>query len=124
MSDNNIKQNKINKVQQCVKCSYLLHAATPYILSVGDNGKTELVNNMKKWTLVILTIFTSVLTFIFSLTLFNRIRMNYNTEGNYFDENSAVVYHEQAVFVYGILAFVSLLVTTLTIWRLKVNLKK
>jgi hypothetical protein len=50
--------------------------------------------------------------------------MNYNTEGNYFDENSAVVYHEQAVFVYGILAFVSLLVTTLTIWRLKVNLKK
>ena len=94
------------------------------VLHVGGNGKTELVNNMKKWTLVILTIFTSVLTFIFSLTFFNRIRMNYNTEGNYFDENSAVVYHEQAVFVYGILAFVLLLVTTLTIWRLKVNLKK
>jgi preprotein translocase subunit SecG len=53
--------------------------------------------------------------------------LNYNLEGNYFDENSAVVYHSQAVLVFGMLALLflicSLIFVYLTIKSLK-NQKK
>lgn len=68
---------------------------------------------------LILTILFTVLTLLLSWTFFNRMRLNYNSDGNYFDENSGVVYHEQALIVYGILALVSLLLTVLTFWKLK-----
>jgi hypothetical protein len=48
--------------------------------------------------------------------------MKYNPEGNYFDENSGVVYHEQAVLVFGIIAFFLFILTILTAWKLKANI--
>ncbi len=39
--------------------------------------------------------------------------MPYNSEGNYFDKSNAVVYHEQAVLVYGIVLFLSAAVTAI-----------
>jgi len=77
---------------------------------------------MKKRTLIILTTILTVLTTVFGLTYLSRLRMKYNPEGNYFDENSGVVYHEQAVLVFGIIAFFLFILTILTAWKLKANI--
>jgi len=45
--------------------------------------------------------------------------MSYNSEGNYFDENSGVVYHQQAVNVFGVIALILFFLTILTVWKLK-----
>ena len=73
---------------------------------------------MKNWTLIILTIILTVLTTVFCMTYFNRLSMEYNSEGNYFEENSGVVYHEQAVLVFGTIAFILFLLTILIAWKL------
>lgn len=74
---------------------------------------------MKNWTLKILTTFLTILTTIFGWTFYCRYKMDYNSEGNFFDEKSDVVYYEQAVFVYGFIAFIFLCLTILTFWKLK-----
>jgi len=76
---------------------------------------------MKNSTLKILTIFLIILTTIFACTFFNRLTMDYNSEGSYFDKNSAVVYYEQALFIYGIIAFVFFCLTLFAIWKLKIH---
>lgn len=57
------------------------------------------------WSVVLLA---ALLTVIFSLLWLERVRMTYNSEGRYFDENALVVYQDSAVMFFGILAFVSL----------------
>ena len=69
-----------------------------------------------------LTTILIVLTAVFSLTHLNRLKMNYNSEGNYFDENSGVVYHQQAVIIWGIIALALFFLTILTAWKLKKNI--
>ena len=62
----------------------------------------------KKLILMLLSIFSVLLTIIFSIIFVNRLVMPYNSEGNYFDKGNAVVYNEQAVLVYGILLIISI----------------
>ncbi|WP_298140819.1 hypothetical protein [Flavobacterium sp.] len=50
--------------------------------------------------------------------------MDYNSEGTYFDENTLIVYNQQALFVYGIMTFILLTLTVLTTWKLKSIIKK
>lgn len=50
-----------------------------------------------------------VATGFFSLTWWERLHMPYNEAGRYYD--GLVVWHEQAVAMYGVLAVVSWLVT-------------
>jgi hypothetical protein len=40
--------------------------------------------------------------------------MPFNSEGNYFDKKTSVVYHEQSVLVYGLLTIILFLFTALT----------
>jgi len=65
----------------------------------------------KKLILMLLSIFSVLVTIIFSIIFVNRLVMPYNSEGNYFDKGNAVVYNEQAVLVYGILLFIAIAVT-------------
>ena len=69
-----------------------------------------------------LTTILTVLTAVFSLTYLNRLKINYNSEGNYFDKNSGVVYHQQAVIIWGIIALALFFLTILTAWKLKKNI--
>ncbi|MFM2386984.1 MAG: hypothetical protein RL660_1741 [Bacteroidota bacterium] len=78
---------------------------------------------MKKWILIVVAIIFAVLTVMLCWTFFSRARMDYNEEGNYFDQNIGIVYHEQAVLVYGVLAFISASLTVLCWWKCK-NFKK
>lgn len=50
--------------------------------------------------------------------------MDYNSEGTYFDENTLVVYNEQALVVYGITTFILITLTLMTTWKLKSIIKK
>jgi len=77
---------------------------------------------MKKRILIILTTILFVLTAVFSFIYLNRLKMNYNSEGNYFNENPGVVYHQQAVIIWGIIALVLFFLTVLTAWKLKKNI--
>ena len=61
---------------------------------------------MKKWILIILITILAVLTTVFSLTYLSRLKMNYISERNYSDENSGVVYHQQAVIVFGVITLI------------------
>ena len=70
---------------------------------------------MIKWILKILITFLTILTTIFCWTFYSRLKFDYNSEGNYFDEKNVVVYHEQAVFVYGTIAFVLFCLTFLSL---------
>ncbi len=49
--------------------------------------------------------------------------MDYNSEGTYFDNETLVVYNEQAVLVYGIITFILLTLTVVTTWNLKSTFK-
>ncbi len=62
-----------------------------------------------------------VIMFVWSFV--NRLLLNYNLEGNYFDENSAVVYHSQAVLVFGILALLFLISTLIFVYLTIKSLK-
>ena len=62
-------------------------------------------------------VMTSILTGLTSLLLIwlavQRSNLNYNSEGNYFDESTSTVYHEHSVISYSVLAIVAVLVTIL-----------
>ena len=79
---------------------------------------------MKK---IILTFFTTILVILtvqFLLIYKNRLSLTYNSEGNFFNESSATVYHEHEVLVYGLITlFLFILTLIFTILTLK-NYKK
>ena len=51
--------------------------------------------------------------------------LEYNDMGRYFDEEASVVYHEQAIFPYGFLFFISSVVLILmSRWALKTKRRK
>jgi hypothetical protein len=74
---------------------------------------------MKRIILTFCCIFLTICTFILVLAFKTHFNLPYNSEGNYFDENSATVYKEQAVLVYGLLAIIffgmTLLILNITI---------
>ncbi|NHM08372.1 hypothetical protein G4D82_14175 [Flavobacterium sp. CYK-4] len=78
---------------------------------------------MKIRILVILFVLV-FLTALSSWSFYTRSNMDYNSEGTYFDENSLVTYNEQALLVYGMVAFIFLTLTLLTTWKLKSIIKK
>lgn len=69
--------------------------------------------------LITLTTLFALLTTSFGFLYVTRLRMEYNTEGTFFDTTSGIVYHEQSVLVFGILTFALLLLTIFTAWKLK-----
>lgn len=74
---------------------------------------------------ILLILFVLVLlTTLFSWSFYTRCKMDYNSEGTYFDKNALVTYNEQALLVYGIIAFILLTLTLLTTWKLKSIVKK
>ncbi|MGX7666400.1 hypothetical protein [Flavobacterium pedocola] len=83
---------------------------------------------MKRILFTIGTAALTVITILLVLVFAERLALNYNSEGNYFDENTAIVYHEQAVLVYGILSVLflgmTLLLTCLTIKTFKKDNKR
>jgi hypothetical protein len=52
------------------------------------------------------TVTSLSITLFFILTFIIRNSYSYNSEGNYFDESSSIVYHEQSVVVYFLLSIV------------------
>ncbi len=62
---------------------------------------------------MIFTAILAVLTIFVGWILFNHWKMPFNSEGSYFDVSSGVVYHQQAVLVYGLVTFILL---SATIW--------
>ena len=57
-------------------------------------------------------------TFGIGWVFIKRIRLPYNSEGRYFDEGSGVVYHQQAVVVYGLLSIIVLAIIVGVVYRL------
>lgn len=78
---------------------------------------------MKAKILILQLIVLVLLTTLFSWLFYIRIRMDYNSEGTYFDKNTLVVYNEQAVLVYGIITFILLTLTVVATWKLKSTFK-
>jgi len=74
---------------------------------------------MKARILILLIIVLTILTALFSWSFYTRIRMDYNSEGNYFDNETLVVYKEQALIVYGLITFILITLTLLTTLKLK-----
>lgn len=54
---------------------------------------------------------SSLFSIMFGLVFYNRLKMDYNEDGRYFD--GLVVYKEQAVYIYGFLFFLSFIAATL-----------
>lgn len=79
---------------------------------------------MKAKTLIVLIIILALLTALFSWLIYTRIRMDYNSEGNYFDKKTLVVYNEQALIVYGLISFVLLTLILMTTLKLKSIISK
>ena len=66
---------------------------------------------MQKYMLNTLTAVSSTLALVFGWTFINRAQLPYNTEDNYFDEHSFVIYHQQAIISYGLLFSLTVFVT-------------
>ncbi len=79
---------------------------------------------MKAKIVILLIVILAILTAFFSWSFYIRIRMDYNSEGTYFDKNTLVVYKEQALVVYGLISFVLLTLTLLTTLKLKSIINK
>lgn len=77
------------------------------------NGGAYQATTMKKVFLRLGTYLTLALALIFAFSFIKRSALSYNSEGNYFDERSATVYHEQSVAVFALLSVVSFGVTLL-----------
>jgi hypothetical protein len=79
---------------------------------------------MRKPAFVIVPTLLFILTTLIGLLFLSRLGMKYNSEGNYFDEESTVVYHEQSVLIFGLLFLACLLTSLLTARKLKANFNK
>ncbi|RYE53197.1 MAG: hypothetical protein EOP48_14910 [Sphingobacteriales bacterium] len=73
----------------------------------------HLLMKMAKYLLIAFTIILIALTTLFGWTFINRWTMPFNSEGNYFDQNAGVVYHQQSVLVYGLITLFLLSFTVL-----------
>ena len=71
-----------------------------------------------KYLLYLLTLIIGLTTSFFIWTYTKRANFDYNSEGRVFSSEDGVVYHEQAKEVYGIVALLGLILTTLLIIRL------
>lgn len=78
---------------------------------------------MKKISQFILAITLTISTLISCWTFIKRLALDYNSEGKFFDENTNVVYYEQAVLIYGIISFVLLVFLIIVGWNYKKILK-
>jgi hypothetical protein len=58
----------------------------------------DLVTDMKKWTLIISTTLLVVPSLLFCWTFFSRMKMDYNSEGNYFDINNGLEIDKSKMF--------------------------
>ena len=67
--------------------------------------------------MTILTLILSLVTLLMSFVFANRLTFSYNSEGRHFDESSLIVYHKQAVTVYGLLFFSGLVLTLLAFYK-------
>jgi hypothetical protein len=69
----------------------------------------------------LLCVLTGLVTAAFSFLWWNRYNMPFNSEGRWYD--GEVVYHESAVFVYGLLAIGSAALTMGLAWLLSMHLR-
>jgi len=77
---------------------------------------------MKKLALQCSVTLIGFLTAIFLFISVDRLRMNYNEQGVYFDEETATTYYSQALEVYcGITAVLLLLTILLLFWMRKLS---
>ncbi|MBK5721884.1 hypothetical protein JGH11_13475 [Dysgonomonas sp. Marseille-P4677] len=59
---------------------------------------------------------------LFTAAFINRLNLPYNSEGRY--SEGIIVYHEQAVEVFGIISFVFIIITILLAYLLYKSLRK
>lgn len=64
--------------------------------------------------LIIIGFVTSVLTWIF----IQRVALDYNSEGRFYSPEEGIIYNEQAILVYGLLALLGLIFTGILIIKL------
>jgi hypothetical protein len=69
----------------------------------------------------ILTLLFSLCTLILSNLCIHQWQFPYDENGVYFDTNNAVIFRREAIFVYGVLAVLSLIVTLVLFKCLKVT---
>lgn len=68
---------------------------------------------MKKTTFVLLTLITAMLTGLIGIRWVQLSSLPYNSEGNYFHYESAVVYHQQSVEIYALMTVILFALTGL-----------
>lgn len=64
---------------------------------------------------------------LFTIIFVNRIGLPYNTEGRFFDASSGVVYHKQAILVYGLFIVLALAICVILFYfekKIRNNKKK
>jgi hypothetical protein len=71
---------------------------------------------MKKAALAALALSLSAAALLCGLLWLQRRSLPYNEMGRYFDARYSIVYHEQAVLVYGLLTALFALPALLTLW--------
>jgi hypothetical protein len=72
-----------------------------------------------KFVMTTLTVVLVLVTLILTYTFIASLTLTYNSEGNYFDESSMVVYHKQDIEAYGFFTFVTVILTSLAIYKTK-----
>lgn len=72
-----------------------------------------------KVLMTILTVVLVLVTLLLTYAFIDSLILPYNSEGNYFDENSMVVYHQQDVEAYGFLTFIAIILTSLAVYKTK-----
>ncbi|MBL7951908.1 MAG: hypothetical protein JNM62_09320 [Flavobacteriales bacterium] len=70
---------------------------------------------LSRWVMLL----ASIAALVFVVLWLNRVRLDYDSEGRYFDEEAMVVYDADAVLVYGSLALASSLVAVLLAFAIK-----
>lgn len=65
---------------------------------------------MKRTILWTITIGSTTIGLFFGMLWFNRLRLDYNLYGKYFDETTLVVYDDDSILVYGLLALFVVLI--------------
>lgn len=80
------------------------------------------MKTVKKITLSFLFLVSADLSVLFTTAFINRMNLPYNSEGRYF--SGIVVYHEQAVEVFGIISSVFIIITILLVYILYRSFRK
>lgn len=69
-----------------------------------------------KYVLLIISAIISLLTLLVGSIYFNRLTLNYNSEGSFFSMKENIVYTEQALDVFGLLTILGAVLSTLIIF--------